>query len=484
MKTAETSYKWKAMALVALSTIMGAVDFSFVNLSMPTLAKTFNSELSTVVWLNLTWADVLVCLGPVLGKMNDLVGRKRVFLVGAGFMTAGLIGCSLSATMGQLILFRVVNAIGNAMTMTCHAAIVTDAFPREERGRGLGLQNASLSLGFILGPLVGGALLSWLDWRSIYYVRVPAGIIMFFMALAILKGDSSTATKARFDIAGTMTSASGLLSLILGVSFITQHGLQSPLVWVLVLGGFLLLILFVVVEKRVSDPIIDISLFRNSAFLGGVLSLLVFWIAVQGFALTIPFYLGQARAMAFSSIGLLFTVGSMASFIASPVSGFLSDRVKPAALSAIGAAIYLGALILWSNFGLHTSILFAVIAFVVGGSGSGTFLSANSTAVMAAVRPEQHGAASALLASVTGLSLSLGMAWASTVYSMRKALHHLDLLKRGTGEVVAFSKSIDTSFHETIIVSICFQCLVVVCALLPLMALRRSERTGASRSPG
>ena len=409
------------MALVAMSTMMGAVDFSFVNLSMPTLARVFNSELSTVVWLNLTWAVVLVCLGPVLGKINDVMGRKGVFLVGAGFMTAGLIGCSLSSTMGQLISFRVVNAIGNAMTMTCHAAIVTDAFPREERGRGLGLQNASLSLGFILGPLVGGTLLSWLDWRSIYDVRVPAGILMFFMAAAILRPDSPPVSKARFDVAGTLTSAVGLFSLILGVSFITQHGLSSPLVWMLVLGGFLLLVLFVIIEKRVPDPIIDLSLFSNRAFLGGTLSLLVFWIAVQGLALTIPFYLGQARAMAFSSIGLLFTVGSMASFLVSPVSGSLSDRVKPAGLSAVGAAIYLAALVLWLNFGLHTSLLFAVVAFVVGGSGSGTFLSANSTAVMAAVKPEQHGAASALLASITGLSLSLGMAWASTV-SMRRTL--------------------------------------------------------------
>lgn len=136
METSGTSYKWKALATVALSTMMGAMDFTFVNLSLPMLTKIFKTDLATVVWLNLTFSVVLITLGPFLGKINDVIGRKRVFVTGSAFIAFGLVTCSLSQTIGQLILFRVVYAIGNAMTSTCHAAIITDAFPPERTGQG------------------------------------------------------------------------------------------------------------------------------------------------------------------------------------------------------------------------------------------------------------------------------------------------------------------------------------------------------------
>ncbi len=161
MTAPEISYKWKVLATVALATMMGAMDFTFVNLSLPVLTKTFRTDLATAVWLNLIFSVVLISLGPFLGKANYRIGRKRIFVAGSACMTVSLFICSAAQTMGQLIAFRIIHAVGNAMLSTSFAALITDAFPNDERGRGLGLQSASLSLGFMVGPVAAGVLLNF-----------------------------------------------------------------------------------------------------------------------------------------------------------------------------------------------------------------------------------------------------------------------------------------------------------------------------------
>ncbi len=478
MTAIESSYKWKVLATVAVATMMGAMDFTFVNLSLPVLTKTFKTDLATAVWLNLIFSVVLVSLGPFLGKANDRIGRKRVFVAGAACMTVSLLICSMAQTMGQLIAFRIIHAVGNAMLSTSFAALITDAFPSDERGRGLGLQSASLSLGFMVGPVAAGFLLNWLDWRSIFYVRAPVGIIVLLMAVALLKKDEPRTEHIKFDLAGTFTSALGLLSLVLGITMISRLGLQSPVIWSLILAGVFLLALFVRIERRAEDPIVELSLFRNRAFSGALLSLLFYWMAVQGYAVTMPFYLMEGRGIPAPFVGLLFTVGSIVSFLASPLAGSLSDRFGPGLLSSMGAALLIVALCFYFSFGPQTQMLFIVCAFVIMGIGGGVYGTSNASAVMGAVGPEQRGPASALMASITGLSLSIGMSWASTVFSMRRLLHQTHLSGQGLGADVVARQSIHLSFHEVLVVSMCLQVLVLVCAFLPGIMVRLEGRAG------
>jgi MFS family permease len=224
--------------------------------------------------------------------------------------------------------------------------------PQNERGKGLGLQNSSLSLGFIIGSVAGGILLNWLGWRSIFYVRVPVGLILFLMALTLLRKDKPKATNIRFDIAGTLTSTAGLLSLILGLSLIAKLGLQSPIIYTLITAGLLFLALFIYVERKAEDATVDLSLFKNRTFSGAMVSLLFYWMAVQGLALTSPFYLMEGRSMAASYVGILFTVGTITSLLISPLSGSLSDRFGALSLSAIGA----GSVLLPSPFGSASAL--------------------------------------------------------------------------------------------------------------------------------
>ena len=206
-------YKWQVLFIVALSTTMSTMDFSITNLSFPVLVKSFNTDLAGVMWVGLIFSLVSISLMLLLGKVSDVLGRKRIFTVGIAIFSIGLVTCALAQDLGQLIAFRILQAVGAAMVIICGPAIVTDAFPHDELGKGIGLTGASASLGFIIGPILGGLLLKWFNWPSIFLTRFPFGVIIFFMALVLFKRDAAVEKKVRFDIAGTLTSSFGLFLL-------------------------------------------------------------------------------------------------------------------------------------------------------------------------------------------------------------------------------------------------------------------------------
>ncbi len=475
MKSTDISYKWKVFATISLSTFIGVIDWSFVNISLPLMTKTFGTGLSTVMWINLIYYIVLVSLGPVLGKIGEVFGLRKVFIAGSAINIIGLISCSFSQTIVQLILFRIFQAIGNAMIETCSTAIITNVFSKEERGKGFGLRNSAAQLGFIIGPIIGGFLLNWFDWRSIFYVRVPVWILVFFMGIMLVKKDKLKSEKIRFDYMGTITSLIGMFSLILGIALITRLGLKSPVIIILIFAGLLFLSIFVYLERKAEDPIIDLSLFRNKYFSTGILSNLLYWISVLGYGLILPFFYIQGLNLSPSHVGLLVCIGSITSFFGSPISGSLSDRFSAVKISIIGVFIQIAMLFLLFNYNTQTSIIFIIFTGIIGGIAGAAFQTANTSIIMGAIRPEQRGAASAMMASVLGMSLSLGMAWAGTVFSIQKTFHHGELIRRGVEQGLATNQSVSLAFHNTISISICIGILLAISTLLPVIKSKRDN---------
>ncbi len=230
----QNTYKWKALVTVAMGTMMATVDASITNIAFPILTETFHAELTTVMWVTVAYILVSTSSMLVLGKTSDLVGRKRIYSLGMAIFTVGLIACSLSQSIGQLIFFRTLQALGAAMCVSCGTAIVTEAFPVKELGRSMGFLGVAVSLGFIIGPVVGGFLLHWLDWRSIFYVRAPLSFMVLVLALILLKKDKKPAHKVALDLRGTFASSAGIFSLVFGMSQIRNVGPGSFIVLFLI----------------------------------------------------------------------------------------------------------------------------------------------------------------------------------------------------------------------------------------------------------
>jgi EmrB/QacA subfamily drug resistance transporter len=457
-------YKWRALATVALGTLMGTMDASIANISFPVLTRVFQADLTAVMWVALVYILVCTSLMLVLGKISDLIGRKKIYAGGMAIFTLGLIACSMAQGIGQLILFRILQAVGAAMSVACGPAIVTEAFPPEERGRGLGLLGVAVSLGFILGPTLGGFLLEWLSWRSIFYIRAPVALITLFMILFLLKKDHARPGRIRLDFKGAITSSVGMFCLVLGMSQISKFGFASLQVSFLIALGLLSLLFFMLIERRVEEPLVDLSLFKNRVFSSATWSLFLTFVAVPGYILIMPFYLMHGVGLTASAAGFLMAVNAMTTIVVGPISGSLSDRFGPVRFSTIGAAATAAAFYLMRGFDLETQITTIVPILILLGVGVGCFQPSNNSIIMGAVTREHLGTASALIATQRQIGLSLGMALAGSLFTARKAVYHAELLGQGLKSDYVTRLSIPLAFQDVLLFSvfICFS-VVVLC---------------------
>jgi EmrB/QacA subfamily drug resistance transporter len=460
--------KWKVLVTVAVTTMMATMDASITNIAFPVLTRVFKADVSVVMWVSVAFVLVSTSSMLIIGKIGDMVGRKRIFLVGIAVFTLGLLACALADSIGQLIFFRTLQAVGAAMTISCGAAIVTEAFPAHEVGKGLGSLGVSVSLGFIAGPVIGGPLLDFLDWRSIFYVRIPLGLAAFLMAILFLDKDQPRHGRLNLDLRGTLTSTAGIFLFVFGVSQMRDYGLVSFRVFLLAGTGLALIAVFVLLERRAQNPILDPALFKDKVFSSAMGALLLHFVAAPPYMLIIPFYLMLGLHMRASEAGLLMAATSVTTLVFGPASGWLSDRFGRVWFAAIGAAAAALSFVFMLGFDLQSSTGSVAAVFVLLGVGAGTFQPANNSIIMGAVTREHLGTASALIATQRQVGIAVGMAWTGTLFSAWRDGYQEGLVKLGTDGTSASRTAIPLAFHDVLLVSILINVVVVVLCLLPL----------------
>ncbi|MEW6666081.1 MAG: MFS transporter [Thermodesulfobacteriota bacterium] len=460
------AYKWKVLLTVAVVMLMATMDASITNIAFPALTRIFQTELATVIWVSLGYILVSTTFLLILGKISDIMGRKRIFVLGIAVFAVGLIACSLARGIVDLILYRCLQGLGAAMVISCGTALVTVTFPATETGRGIGFLGISVSLGFIIGPLLGGVLLDWLGWRSIFYVRAPIAALSLFLALFVLRKDEMGDWTGRLDWQGALVSSASILCLVYGVSRVKETGLYSPTVCLWTGAGILLLAAFLYIENHVRDPIVDLSLFRNAVFRNATLCLFLTFIGAPPFILLMPFYLMEAIRLTPSEAGVLLAVNSMATIVSGPISGSLSDRLGAARFAAAGAAATTVSFVFMLGFDLQTGAQTLVPVLVLMGVGIGMFQPPNNSLILGSAPRNQIGTASALIATLRQVGISIGMALAGTLYSYRVMIHQEDLARHGLPWPEAVRSAIPAAFHDTLAVSIFLGIPVIILSYL------------------
>jgi EmrB/QacA subfamily drug resistance transporter len=460
--------KWKILITVAVTTMMATMDASITNIAFPVLTRVFTTDVSVVMWVTVAFVLVSTSSMLIIGKIGDMVGRKRIFLAGIAVFTLGLLACALAESIGQLIFFRALQAVGAAMTISCGAAIVTEAFPPHEVGKGLGSLGVSVSLGFIAGPVIGGPLLDFLDWRSIFYVRIPLGLAAFLMAIVFLDKDQPRPGRLSLDLLGTLTSSAGIFLLVFGVSQMREHGPASLRVFPLAGIGLALIAVFVFFERRAQNPIVDPALFKDKVFSSAMGGLFLHFAAAPPYMLLIPFYLMLGLHMRATEAGLLMAATSVTTMVFGPVSGWLSDRFGRVWFASIGAAAATLSFVFMLGFDLQSSVGTIAAVFVLLGVGAGTFQPANNSIIMGAVSREHLGTASALMATQRQVGIAIGMAVSGTLFSAWKQAYQEGIVKLGTDGACASEMAIPMAFHDVLLISIFINVVVVVLSLLPL----------------
>ena len=409
--------KWWVLATVCTATLMGTMDASIVTISFPALTRVFDTTPSVVVWVALAYQLTVTGTLLTIGRAADIIGRKKVFVTGLLVFTLGLVLCPLSQGILQLIGFRVVQALGAAMTVALGNAILAASFSQEERGRALGLLEAVVGIGLMSGPAVGGILLDTLGWQAIFYLRIPLGIGACIMALLVLREQPRDGPRDRMDLMGSTTLFLGLSSLILAVNQGQGQGWTSPMVIALGIVAVLSLGLFFSIELRAAQPVIDLSLFRVRRFAVTNALLLTSSLAAIAVPFVLPFYLIEALGLSASRSGLVIMTVPLMLFLLSPVSGALSDRFGPRLLITAGLATQSLGYFLLSARGADSAVLSVWPLLILVGLGGGLFSTPNVSALMSAAPRERMGSVSALMPTVRNIGHALGLAMSGAVFA-------------------------------------------------------------------
>jgi EmrB/QacA subfamily drug resistance transporter len=415
-------YKWLVLSNTTVATLMSAIDGNIVLISLPTIGRELPGTNATLLlWILLGYSLLTAVVLLNFGRLSDMFGRVRLYVLGFAVFTVGSFLCGFSQTGLELVVFRLVQAVGAGFLFSNSAAIITDAFPPNERGRALGVNQVSIVVGAVSGLVLGGIITSTIGWRWIFFVNVPIGLIATVRARLDLRELARPESRPRIDWVGNLAFAAGLTLFLLGLTLGALGQLSEPVTLAACLVGIGLLGLFLFAETGETSPMLDLSLFRNRRFTTSAFAMLLNALARGAFTFILVFYLqGPPRFLDPFTAGLYLIPTSASLATLGPVSGWLSDHYGPRPFLVAGLVTSALGFLWLATIGPSDSFLQLTPPLILVGAGMGLFASPNRASMMTAVPPTRRGVASGIGATFlnTGATISLGL----TLIIMRSVL--------------------------------------------------------------
>ena len=475
-----THYKWWAFIAVAIGTFASVADQVGVNVALHPIAGHFNSDIPTVQWVVISYTLTISALLLPMGRLSDIVGLKRVYIVGSVVFALFGIGAAVSDNLGLLIGSRVIQGAGAAMTQGTGMAIVAASFPASERGKAIGLIMGVVSSGAIVGPALGGFLLDLFGWRAVFLVNVPLITLCVALCFAVLSDHDSEGPagsgpkRSGFDWQGATLSTGMLLIFLLTITYAHRFGWDSPLILSGMVGFVILLACFIWWELRTPNPMLELRYFRMPVFSCGVsAAFLTFMGGISIFFLT-PFYLQGVLGYTPTQTGLTLVPGAVCMLFLGPVSGRLSDRYGWRALTVSGLACISVSLFILSRLTVDSSLAVILSALILQSCGMGLFFSPNASSVLSSVSRESYGVISAFLNLVrnAGNVVSIAVATAIVTATMGAMGYEPSLSAVTQGGAEGVEHAFTTGLRYTYLGMSCLMLLA-----MGISALRGRPRT-------
>ncbi|MCX7164857.1 MAG: MFS transporter [Rhodocyclales bacterium] len=420
-REAAPSGRW-ALAGLALSMLLSSLGTSIANVALPTLALAFAASFQEVQWVVLAYLLAVTTLIVSVGRLGDLVGRRRLLLAGLFLFTLASVLCALAPTLGLLITARAAQGLGAAIMMALTLAFVGEAVPKEKTGSAMGLLGTMSAIGTALGPTLGGLLIAACGWPAIFLVNLPLGILALFLARRHLPADRlrQKVDAAGFDAVGTLLLALTLAAYALAITL--GRGSFSAVNLALLLSAALGGGLFVWAETRAASPLLRPALFREPVLGAGFATSALVTTVVMATLVVGPFYLSGALGLDAARVGLVMSAGPVVAALTGVPAGRLVDRLGATRMSIVGLVAMLLGCALLSLLPARFGIPAYIAPLVVVTAGYALFQAANNTAVMTSIRPEQRGVVAGLLNLSRNLGLITGASVMGTVFALGSAM--------------------------------------------------------------
>nr|WP_233410697.1 MFS transporter [Rugamonas sp. CCM 8940] len=428
------SVRW-ALAGLALSMLLSALGTSIANVALPTLAQAFHATFQQVQWVVLAYLLAITSLIVSVGRLGDLVGRRRLLLGGIALFTLASVLCGVAPTLGLLIGARAVQGLGAAVMMALTMAFVAETVPKAQTGSAMGLLGTMSAVGTALGPTLGGVLIAALGWPAVFFVNVPLGVLALLLAYRFLPADRRVAGAARprFDHLGTLLLALTLAAYALAVT--TGHGSFGRVNLALLLMALVGVGMFVLAESKTASPLIRLSMLRNPLLSAGFAMSALVTTVVMATLVVGPFYLSGALALDAARVGLVMSSGPIVAALSGVPAGRLVDRFGAQRMSMGGLFGMLAGCAALPLVPTGVGVAGYVIPLVVVTAGYALFQAANNTAVMTDVAAEQRGVIAGLLNLSRNLGLVTGASVMGAVFAFGAATG--DMTMAGPTAVVA-----------------------------------------------
>ncbi len=414
--------RWLLVA-VGLSSLMVSSQTSALNAILPFVARSFGVDLPTIQWVVLAYLIVSSGLLLAFGRLGDMIGQRRLFLIGFAIFIGGSLLSSLAPDLAWLIATRIVQSVGGGMITSSSSPLITKTLPQSHRGRNLSAQIVMVYFGLSAGPGMGGILADTLGWRWVFLVNVPLGLLAAAVTLAAVPKDETTAAKQPFDWAGALTFMVALTSLF----FLMGSGKGRQ--WLP--GGDAILfvvflfaaVAFVALELRRLEPMLDLRLFKSRFFSAATTSAMINYIGYGTLAFMVPFYLVDGIGYGATGAGVLIMAMPVGMMIFAPFSGWLADKVGPWIPASLGMTLLAGGIFLVSRLGATPSQNEIVARLMLAGVGLGLFSSANNSAIMGEVPIDRQGVANGVVSTARQLGMMLGVAATTAIFRARYPLY-------------------------------------------------------------
>ena len=405
---------------MAIGLFASVVDHGSVIVALPTIAEYLLIDLPSVQWVVIGFALVISALLLPMGRLADMIGQKRVYILGSIILMVGAAGAGLSPNLATLLLARILQGVGAAMTQGTGMAIMTSVFPSSERGRAIGLLMTTVGVGAVAGPAIGGTVVDFIGWRAVFFLNIPLGLVGVAATLYMLRRWESTLDSqgSRFDWTGAILSTGVLVALLLGLTLAVNRGwMSAPILAAFVLSAGMF-VAFIWWELRTDAPMFNLRFFRDRVFSCGVSAAFLTFLGQSSVLFLMPFYIQNVLGYSPKIAGLVVMPGALCMAIMGSVTGTLSDRLGWRWFTVGGMVVSTLGLAILSRV-TDTSPLWEVIpGLILVNCGMGMFYSPNSSSVLSAVGRESYGVVSGFLNLVRNSANVISLAIATTIVTV------------------------------------------------------------------
>ena len=441
-----------AMAVVLIGAFMAMLDSSIVNVAIKSMMDDFQATTSQIQWVITIYMLTLGVVVPTSGWLSDYLGYKKLYIYSLVIFTLGSLLCSLAWSETILIAARVVQAVGGGMVMPVTMSMMYALVPKEKIGSAMGFFGMTMLVAPALGPTLGGYLVEYINWRWIFTINLPIGIIGVFLAIAIIpKFPGKPAGK--FDVAGSLLSGGGLFSLLLALSQGEDWGWTSLSIVMLLFGSFCLLALFVVQELTTDAPLLNLRVFKYKDFSLGNLMLIIITIGMYGGLFYIPLFLQSYRGLGAMKVGMLQLPPALVSGIMLPVSGKIYDKYGPRLIISAGIGFLAYGTWLLMGIDMDTPLSSIILWNCVRSVGMGMTMMPVQTALMSSLPHDEVGRGSAITNIISRVSGSFGLALLTLILTKRQAYHiaYLSWTVSATNLTNLIQSGVDSATASTLV---------------------------------